>query len=260
MSAPPRESLAFRAWHYLLVPFTLALVLVLWELFVKAKAYPDFFLPPPSRIAARFVEAWGDGLLIRHGAVTLGEALMGFFLALLFALGLGYALAKSPLLEKIISPYLVASQTVPIIALAPLILIWFGTGFWSNAFVGALVCFFPMLVNTVTGIRSIRPEYRQLFRSYAASGMQIFIKLELPAALPVLFAGARVGATLSVIGVTVVELFWADRGLGFMVNVARGQFDTPLLFVTLVALSAIALAMYGALSLLEMLLVRRRRA
>jgi NitT/TauT family transport system permease protein len=248
-----------RYWSYLLVPLTLAVVLALWQFFVEAKNFPDFFLPTPTRIAERFIGAWASGDLVKHGSITLSESVAGFVIALLFSSVVGYAIAKSRLLERIIAPYLVASQTVPVIALAPLILVWLGTGFLSNVLVAALVCFFPMLVNTVTGIRNVHFEYRRLMLSYAATRGEIFFKLELPAALPVFFAGARVGATLAVIGVTVIELFWGDRGLGFLLNRARGTFDTPLLFVALLSLSAIALVLYGVIALFEWLLVKRPR-
>ena len=159
--------------------------------------------------------------------LTLFEIGLGFSIALAFAASVGYLLAKSPLLEKIVSPYIIATQSIPIIAIAPLIIIWINTGPMQNAVIAALITFFPMLVNTIVGIRSVRHEYRDLMRSYTASRWQVFTKLEVPAALPIFFGGVRVGITLSVIGVIVVELLWADRGLGFLLNFARGQLDTP---------------------------------
>jgi NitT/TauT family transport system permease protein len=168
-------------------------------------------------------------------------------------------LAKSPLLEKIVSPYLIATQAIPLVALGPLIIIWLNTGPLQNALVAALITFFPMLVNTIVGIRSIRDEYRALMKSYAASPLDTFVKLELPAALPILFGGIRVGVTLSVIGVVVAELMWADRGLGFLINFAQGMLDTPLLFAAIVTLSTMAITLYMIAAILERIIIRWRR-
>ncbi len=232
---------------------TLAVVLAAWQAFAYAKQLPTFFLPRPTDIAARLVVALRDGTLISNLTITWTEVIVAFALAFLFASVVGYALAKSPLLERIVSPYLIASQSLPIFAIAPFVLIWFGNGPPANTLMGALVAFFPMLINTIVSIRGVSPEQRQLMRSLAASRWQTFFKLELPAALPVIFGGARVGITLSVIGVIVVELFWADRGIGFLLNFAERQFDTPLLFVGILTLLVMNLTMYLALSLVQRL-------
>ncbi len=244
------------AWvEALSVVVTIALALWLWELFADVKQLPTYFLPKPSVIAQRFVEALQDGTLTRHTAITWSEVLVSFVLAFLFASGVGYALAKSPLLEKIVSPYLLASQSLPVFAIAPFVLIWLGNGFTANVFMGALVAFFPMLVNTIVSIRGVSAEQRELLQSFAADSWQTFAKLELPAALPIILSGARVGITLSVIGVLVVELFWADRGLGFLLNFAQRQFDTPLLFAGIVMVLIMNLTMYGALAVAQRMLM-----
>jgi NitT/TauT family transport system permease protein len=152
----------------------------------------------------------------------------------------------------------VASQAVPIVALAPLLVIWFGAGSLSKVLVCALTLFFPVLINTVVGVRSVDVELRDLMRSLQASRWQVFALLELPAALPVLFGGLKVGVTLSVIGAVVGEFVGADRGLGFLVNLARGLFDTPLMFVALFTLMAIALALYLIVAVLEGWLLKWR--
>ncbi|MGB8645581.1 MAG: ABC transporter permease [Anaerolineae bacterium] len=230
---------------------TVTVVLSAWEVIAEAKKVPAFFLPRPSVIGARLVEALQAGTLTRDLMITWSEALVAFAIAFVFASLVGYGLAKSPLLEKIVSPYLIASQSLPIFAIAPFVLIWLGNGFPANALMGALVAFFPMLINTIVSIRSVSPEQRELMQSYAATPLQIFLKLELPAALPVIFGGARVGITLSVIGVLVVELFWADRGLGYLLNFAERNFDTPLLFAGILTLLVMNLTMYLALALLQ---------
>ncbi len=245
--------------QYILIPFALVLFLFAWQAVVVVNQYPAFILPTPGKVAASWLEYWQSGIIPRHLALTLFEIGLGFCIALAFAASVGYWLAKSPLLEKIVSPYIVATQAIPIIAIAPLIIIWINTGAVQNAIIAALITFFPMLVNTIVGIRSVRVEYRDLMRSYSASAWQVFTKLEVPAALPVFFGGIRVGITLSVIGVVVVELLWADRGLGFLLNFARGQLDTPLLFATVATLSTMALGLYVLVVILERILIRWRR-
>jgi NitT/TauT family transport system permease protein len=148
----------------------------------------------------------------------------------------------------------VASQSVPIVALAPLLVIWFGTGQLSKVLVCALTIFFPMLVNTIVGIRSVEPDLIDLMRSLRATRWQMFTLLEVPSALPVLLGGLKVAVTLSVIGAVVGEFVAADRGLGFLINVARGNFDTALMFVALFTLVNIALILYLSVVLLEHLL------
>ncbi len=161
-------------------------------------------------------------------------------------------------MESLVAPYLAASQAIPIVALAPLLVIWLGPGALSKIVVCALTLFFPVLINTIVGIRSVDRELVELLRSLQATRWQSFIYLEIPAALPVLLGGLKIGVTLSVIGAVVSEFVSADRGLGFLVNLARGLFDTPLMFVALFTLMAIALAMYLAVSALERRVLRRQ--
>lgn len=246
------------SWRHVLTPTALLLVVALWELVVRWGGYPAFVLPGPMRVAARFAQALGDGTLQAHVLVTLGEVFGGLALGLSVALVLGYLLAKSRTLERVIAPYIVATQAVPIVALAPLLVIWFGVGSFSKVLVCALTLFFPVLINTVVGIRSVDRDLVDLMRSLEATRWQVFWHLEVPAALPVLFGGLKVGVTLSVIGAVVGEFVGADRGLGFLVNLARGLFDTPLMFVALFTLTAIALALYLVVSLLERSLLRWR--
>jgi NitT/TauT family transport system permease protein len=248
-----------RRWEVLLLPLVLLLFLVLWEGVVRLGNYPPFFLPSPGRVYDKLLIVLGDGLLWWHARITLTEIFGGLALGLTTAAVLGYLLAKSRTLERLLSPYIVASQSVPIVALAPLLVIWFGAGQLSKVLVCALTIFFPMLVNTVVGIRSVEPDLMDLMRSLRASRWQTFALLEVPSALPVLLGGLKVSVTLSVIGAVVGEFVAADRGLGFLINVARGNFDTPLMFVALFTLVNIALILYLAVVLLENLLLRWRR-
>jgi NitT/TauT family transport system permease protein len=231
--------------------FSLLLGLAAWELALRWWKLPAFILPSPGRVALRFVEALTDGTLLRHAGFTLLEVLLGLFAGSLLATVLGYLLARFRLLEQLLSPYLVASQAIPIVAIAPLMVIWFGPGMFSKVLICALIVFFPVLVNTIVGLRAVPANLRDLMRSLRATPMQILRYLELPAALPVLLGGLRIGATLSVIGAVVGEFVGSDIGLGFLVNVARGQYDTALVFVAVFTLIVMALSLYGVVVLLE---------
>ncbi len=214
---------------------------------------------PPARVASRFLEVLADGSLWRHTQATLVEIVAGLALGGTVAAILGYVVAKSPSLERALTPYIVASQSIPVVAIAPLLVIWLGPGVLSKVVVCALIVFFPLLINTVVGLRSVPAELRDLLHSLEASRWQTFVKLEAPAALPVLLGGLKIGATLAVIGAVVGELVGADRGLGFLVNVGRGQYDTALVFVAVGALVTLALSLYGGVALLERTLLRWRK-
>jgi NitT/TauT family transport system permease protein len=235
----------------LLVVGGIILLLALWQAVVWLGQYPSYILPSPARVFDRFMRLMLTERLWMHVGVTLSEIFAGLALGLIVAFLMGYGIAKSRALERVLSPYIIASQAIPIVALAPLLVIWFGFGRFSKVLVCALVVFFPILVNTVVGLRSVEREWRDLMRSLEASRWQMFTKLELPAALPVLFGGLKVGVTLSVIGAVVGEFVGADRGLGFLVNLGQGLLDTPLMFVAILLLVAIALGLYGLVSILE---------
>jgi NitT/TauT family transport system permease protein len=263
-----RERLWFRGprWlvrqrmEILLVPVAMVVLVGLWSLVGRLGNYPTFLLPTPHQVWNKFLKVAADGTLWYHTSITLVEILGGLALGLTAAVLLGYVLAKSPLMERLLSPYIVASQSVPIVALAPLLIVWFGFGIFSKVLVCALTIFFPVLINTIIGLRSVEEDLLDLMRSLRASRWQVFRYLEVPAALPVLLGGLKIGVTLSVIGAVVGEFAQADRGLGFLVNLAnRGLFDTPLMFVALFVLMTIALGLYGFVSGLEALLLRWKR-
>jgi NitT/TauT family transport system permease protein len=250
-----------RRWWYrhldvLMAPVALALFVGLWQAVIWLGDYPAFILPSPGDVATTFSRALADGTLWRHSRVTLSEVFAGLGLGLVTATALGYVLAKSLRLERLLAPYLVASQSVPVVAIAPLLIIWFGSGRLSKVLVCALIVFFPVLVNTIVGIRSVEENLRDLMRSLGADRWQTFRMLEVPAASPVLLGGLKIGVTLSVVGAVVGEFVGADQGLGFLINQARGLFNTPLVFVAILALVTIALVLYGTVLLLEVWLLR----
>ena len=239
--------------------FSLGLAILFWRLLAYTGDIPAFMLPTPEMVAERFVKAIADGSLLRHSLVTLSEVLVGLALGVSTATFLGYVLAKSRLLEQLLAPYIVASQSVPIVAIAPLLIIWFGPGLFSKILICALIVFFPVLINTIVGMRSVPEELRELMRSLQATRWQTLKMLEFPAALPVFLGGLRVGATLSVIGAVVGEFVSAAQGLGFLINQARGIYDTSLVFVAVFTLIAMAMSLYGLVAALESRLLSWQR-
>jgi NitT/TauT family transport system permease protein len=246
------------AWLTTLVSFLL--LLLAWHLLVVIGNYNRFILPGPLDVMAQVRLSFLDGTLPRHGFYTIGEVIPGLLIGFLVALPLGYLLAKSPLAEKLLSPYLIASQAIPVIAIAPLLTIWVNSTYWSRVLVAVLVVFFPILINIIAGLRSVPAELYDLMHALKATRWQIFRQLEWPAALPVLLAGLKVGATLSVIGALVGEFVQPNsRGLGFLLVKARYQFRTDEVFAVLVVLALIALTMYGLVAALEKSLLRWQR-
>jgi NitT/TauT family transport system permease protein len=232
---------------------------VAWQAIVVIGGYPPFVLPAPAQVGSRLVDAWGDGTIAPHAVATLQEVLLGFGAGAGLALGVGYVLARSPLAERLLSPYIVAAQATPILALAPLLALWFGPGLLGKVVICALIVFFPVAVSTMVGIRSVDRGLLELGRSLRATPRQVVTTLEIPAALPAIFGGLRVGVTLAVVGAIVGEWAGAERGLGVLVNIARGSlFDIPLMFATLVTIAAMGLALYLVVVVLERRLVGAR--
>lgn len=257
MNFNDKQKHSFQKMHNSYMPTVILAVIFLtitgflWWLISRLGNYPSFILPSPLDVWNRFVVSINDGSLIRHSLVTLKEIMAGLAFGVSVATALGYALAKSRTFEKLVSPYIVASQSVPIVAIAPILIIWFGSGISSKILICSLIVFFPVLVNTVVGLRSIPNELQDLMRSLKASRWQTIFKLEIPGALPVFLGGLRVGATLSVIGAVVGEFVGSDKGLGFMINLGRGQYDTALVFVSVFTLIIMAMSLYGIVILLE---------
>lgn len=233
------------------VPISIGIALGLWEAAGRWSGLPAFILPPPAAVWKRLLAALADGSLLRHSSATLVEVLGGLSLGFLAATGLGYALAKSRTIERLLAPYIVASQSVPVVAIAPLLVIWFGPGRLSKVLISALIVFFPILINTIVGVRAVPDDLRDLMRSLRATPWQVFTKLEVPAALPVLLGGLKIGATLSVIGAVVGEVVGADEGLGLLINIGRGVYDTTLVYVAVITLIVMAMAMYTVVAGLE---------
>jgi len=235
---------------------SLAAFLVAWKLLTVVTGTPDYILPPPDVVAKRALRAIGSGILWEHTAVTISEILLGLSVGAATAIMVGTALGKSVVIERVLSPYIVAAQSVPILALAPLLDIWFGGGLLARVLVCALIVFFPIAIATMVGIRSADPLLREMFRSLGATRGQVTARLEIPSALPVIFGGLRVGVTLAVIGAVVAEWAGASNGLGVLINIAdQGLFDTPLMFVALATLAIIGIGLHGLVVSIERRLV-----
>jgi NitT/TauT family transport system permease protein len=235
---------------------SLAAFLVAWKLLTVVTGTPDYILPAPEVVVERALRAIGSGLLWEHTAVTLFEILLGLAVGASTAIAVGTALGKSVVVERVLSPYIVAAQSVPILALAPLLDIWFGGGLLARVLICALIVFFPIAIATMVGIRSADPLLREMFRSLGATPGQLTTRLEIPSALPVIFGGLRVGVTLAVIGAVVAEWAGASSGLGVLINIAnQGLFDTPLMFVALATLAVIGIGLHGLVVSVERRLI-----
>jgi len=248
-------------WARSLLPLlTLGAILAGWQLVVALEVYPRFIIPAPAEVLQTFGEVLRDGTLLRHISVTADEMLRGLFFGVGLGTLLGYAIAKNRLLGEMLSPVIVAFQATPVVAYAPLLIIWFGSGPTSKVITSAVIVFFPTLMNTVVGIRSVPGNLRDLLRSLNATSWQTFRKLEIPAALPVLLTGLKTSATLAVIGAVVGEFINASEGLGFLVMRARSQFDTPLVFVAVFTMTALALSLYLTVAALERYALRWQKS
>ena len=225
--------------------------IALWQLIVMIGKYPSFILPTPGEVGQELLRSIQTPAFWGHVATTWVAVLAGLFGGAALAIVLGYVLAKSPIMNSIVSPIVVASQAIPIVAIAPLLAIWFGYGITPKIVTSLLIVFFPILISVVAGLRSVEPNLRDLMLSLQASRRQMFTKLEVPSALPMVLSGLKVGATLAVIGAIVGEFVNSDRGLGFLIKQGTGEYNTARTFAALIALVIMALIMYGSVALLE---------
>jgi len=228
------------------------LLVAIWHVSVVFWNIAEVILPSPARVYDSFMARLP--LLWREGIVTFKATFYGFLMALAIGLPMAVAVANSRVLNLMFYPLLVALQSVPKIALAPVILVWFGTGIESKLAMVWLVAFFPIIIDSAAGLRSTPPELIELARSLKASRLQIFLKVQFPAALPFVFTGAKVAITLAVIGAVIGEFIGSNAGLGYLLLTATSQLDTPLAFAALFALSFLGLGVYGLVVLVERLM------
>ena len=220
-----------------------------WDLIADALSIESFLVPAPSEIAEAL---WNDrDLLADNGWVTLQEVLLGFACAVVAGLGFAVLLHLSPTLRRAFYPLLVASQTVPIIVVAPILVVWFGFGIGPKLAIIALICFFPITVNTLDGLRSVDPDAVKMMRSLDAGRWQILRRVEAPSALPYAFSGAKIAVAVAVIGAIFGEWSGATEGLGVVMSTANANLLVARMFAAVVVLAAMAMALFGALALLE---------
>ena len=243
------ERMPDSAWTVL----SMLLVFGGWEAAVRALRIPSYLLPRPSEIVVALTEHWRS--LLGQSLVTMGEVLGGFVVAAVVAIPLAMLIVISPVMERLLYPPMVATQSIPKIALAPLFIVWFGFGTTPKVAVAFLISFFPLLVDTIVGLRGIDPAMIQLARSMGAPPHRIFLRLRLPNALPNVFGGLKVASTLAVVGALTGEFIGSDRGLGYVLVQASAQLNTPLLFGTLVVLSLLAMAFFFSVEAVERLLI-----
>ena len=224
-------------------------LIALWEVAVRVTATPDWFLPPPSAVARALIES--RDLLAANTWVTLQEILIGLGVALVVGVAAAIAIAGSPVLGRMVYPLTVTSQAIPIVALAPILLIWFGYGIAPKVIVVALVCFFPITVNLTDGLRGVDPAMIDLLRTMGATRGQIFRVVRLPAELPFLFSGLRGAATVSGFGALIGEWVGASAGLGYVMTRAAAQFLTARLFAAVLVAAALSLALFAVVGWLE---------
>jgi len=227
----------------------LILVLIFWEFCVYIFNIPEYLLPKPSVIFTKLFQSLS--FLYPHIGVTALESFLGFLLGILLGTLLAIVFVHSKTLELSVYPYAIALKTVPIVAIAPLLIVWFGNGILPKVIVAAIISFFPVVVNTVKGLRSIDEEAFDLFDSLAASKWQVFIKLRIPTSLPYIFSSLRIASTLAVIGAIVGEFSGADKGLGFFILISSHRLETVDMFVGILLSSLLGITFFYAIALIE---------
>jgi len=225
--------------------------LVAWQWAPGLFGIPAFIIPPASLVWDEFLNMLARDRLVYHTAITAMQVGVGFVLGVLLGILCGFALGMSPAAEFVLSPYILALQIAPKVAFAPLFIIWFGYTVYPKILVCVLIVFFPIMINVLGAVRALDPDVVRLAKSFTANRLQVFWKIEFPAAMPPLFAGLRIAATLAVIGVLVGELVGGNTGLGYLLAFAEGSGDTAKVFVTIILLTLIGIVLYGIVVAIE---------
>jgi len=245
-----------RRTHWVWAGLTLLALAGLWEAGVRLFHVPPYLLPPPSRVVFVFFSQLP--LLASHAGATLAEIALGLALGTCGGVLLAALIFASPPLERAIYPLIIASQMVPVFAIAPLLVVWFGYGLWPKVTVAALIVFFPIVVNTVDGLRSVNVETVDVMRSLGASRRWIFRSVRLPSSLPSLFSGLKVGATLAVVGATIGEWIGARQGLGYLMIQSNALLRIDRVFAAIAMLAVIGLSLFAGIAMLERYVLRWR--
>lgn len=257
LKPPGRLTLLLRTKpELILAPVLLVAILGLWEWAIPYFEVPQYIMPPPSAVGLALWRGLNEGLFSRggywlHSGVTIGEVLLGFVFGSGAGLILGTVISQFRLLEATLRVYLVAIQALPKIALAPIIVMWFGFGLTSKVVIIALLTFFPLLVTSMAGFRAVEPERLELMRALGANRWQMFWKVRLPSALPYIFAGLDMAAVFSIVGAVVGEFVGAQRGLGTLILSMNAQMDTAGTFSVFIILSVLGIIMHSMMRILE---------
>jgi NitT/TauT family transport system permease protein len=243
---------AERAGPFLLI----AVLVVLWEVLTRTFEVPAFLLPTPTDIVRLMIAEWP--LIQMHGLATIGSIASGYVAAAAFALAISALMIRYPLVERLIMPIFVGLQSVPKIAIAPLILVWVGAGAGSKVLVVASIAFFPIVINTMAGFKEVDRGLADVFRSVDASERQMFFRLRLPYAMPYIFAGLRIATTLAVLGAIVAEWLAASNGLGYLVLSGSFNFNTARSFAAIIVLAVIGTAFFALMSWIERMIAWKR--
>ncbi len=235
-------------------PFLLIILLLgLWDVVIRIFEIPAYLIPRPEQVVGQLIGEWSR--LLSESWKTTQATLGGFALTIVFGIPIAMVIAYSRLVESYVYPLLVFSQSIPKIAIAPLFVVWFGFGILPKIISAFLLGFFPVVVSTVMGFKSVDPDMLDLARSMGASRLQTFLKISLPHALPAIFSGLKVSITLAVVGAVVGEFVGSNSGIGYVLQVANGNFDLPLMFAALVVLSSIGVLLFLAIDIVERLMI-----
>lgn len=241
-----------RSWGPPAVVF--ALFIMIWESSVRLLDVPVYLIPKPSLVWSTIVDQFGS--LMKDTGVTLLEAFLGFLLANVLSMIIAVGFAHSKWFERSFYPYTIALKSVPVIAIAPLLVLWFGYGMFGKVVMAAIISFFPLVVNATVGLRAVDPEALDLMHSLSASRRQILTKLRFPTALPFIFSALKISSALAVVGAIVAELTGAKQGIGFTILIATFNVDTPKLFAAIVVASLAGILFFAAVTWMERIVLR----
>lgn len=220
-----------------------------WQLAVWTFSISKLILPPPNEVASTLIKQFG--YLVTHGAITLFESVLGFLLGGFIAISFAVLFQFFPKTKQAIYPYAILIKAIPLVALAPLVILWFKSGLLSKIMLAAIISFFPILVNSVRGLSSVEPEALDLMATFSASKWEVLAKLRIPNALPSLFAGMKISSTFAVVGAVVAEFIGAQRGIGYVVKSSSYYLETDLTFAAIIVTGLTGLSFFGAIALLE---------
>lgn len=242
-----------RIVNFVLPILFLILGILIWAIIIQLFHIPQYLLPSPLAIISDFFGNFSS--LLYHAGVTLCEAIIGFLIANLLGMLVAVGFAHSETLEKGAYPYAIALKTTPVVAMAPLLLLWFGNGIWSKVASAALISFFPAIVNTTKGLKSVDVEAMDLFKSLSATKWQIFTKLRLPTALPYIFSALKISTSLAIVGAIVGEFVGANRGIGYLILISSYHLETVKMFSAVIAAALSGILFFSVIAFLERRLV-----